>query len=103
MISSDSLLAGHRNSNISFPTVSVDSFLGAARCFFVTESAWGWMLSRRWREMVTIEMLTGLDMPTAGRISTVPSIRGYHCQNVSQSAFNGLRTHQRGRDSWVSN
>ena len=77
MISSYSLLAGHRNSNISFPTVSVDSFLGAARCFLAIESAWGWMLSRRWRAIVIIETLTGLDTPAPGRSSTVPSMRGW--------------------------
>lgn len=39
------------------------------------------MLSRLWSAIVTIETLTGLDMPTPGRISTVPSIRGYTCQH----------------------
>ena len=76
MTSSYSFPAGHRNNNISLPTISVISFRGGARRFFVTESADGWMVSRRRRDIVTRETLTGAEMPTLGRISTLPSIRG---------------------------
>lgn len=39
-------------------------------------SAEGWIVSRRWRHIVTREMRTGAEMPTSGRISTLPSTRG---------------------------
>ena len=76
MTSSYSRPAGHRNNSISFPTSSVTSFRGGARCFFVTESAEGWIVSLRCRHIVTSEMFTGAVMPTLGRISTLPSTRG---------------------------
>lgn len=56
--------------------MSVISFLGAAKCFLVTESAEGCIVSRRWRHIVTSETETGRETPTVGRISTLPSIRG---------------------------
>lgn len=43
----------------------------------MTESADGWIVSRRWRHIVTKEIETGAETPTVGRISTLPSIRGY--------------------------
>jgi hypothetical protein len=64
------------NNSISLPTSSVCSFLGAARCFFVTESADGCMVSLRCRDIVTRETLTGAVIPALGLISTVPSMRG---------------------------
>ena len=42
----------------------------------MTLSAAGLMLSRRCSETVTSETLTGAETPTAGRISTLPSMRG---------------------------
>ena len=104
MISSYSLFAGHRNNSISLPTVSVDSFLGAARCFFVIESAAGCMVSLRWREMVTREMLTGAVIPAFGRISTVPSIRGYETDQRSPwTRACAARTYKGSRYAWIAN
>lgn len=77
IISSYDLCAGHLYNSVSFPTSSCESFLGAARCFLVTESAAGCILSFLRSEMVTREIGTGFVMPASGRISTVPSRRGY--------------------------
>ena len=68
--------------------MSVISFRGAANCLRVTESAAGWIVSRRRRHIVTSEIETGADMPTVGRISTFPSIRGYGGARVSPAVPN---------------
>jgi hypothetical protein len=54
--------------------------------------------------MVTIEMLTGLVIPAPGRISTVPSMRGYiTCQHNRSCATDlwNVGTHQGGRDTRI--
>lgn len=75
-IASESRPCGHRNNSISFPTISVISFLGDDSCDRSNDSAAGLMDSRRCRATVTRETLTAVDTPAAGRISTRPSMRG---------------------------
>jgi len=103
-MSSWSLPAWHLNNSISFPTVSVDSFLGAARCFLVTESAFGCIDSLRCRDMVTMLILTGAVTPLSGLTSTVPSIRGYN--DYTLVLYIGRahgQPHQCRRDSRIAN
>ncbi len=57
------------------PTTSVMSLRGAARCFLMLSAA-GWIDSRRCSAILTNETLNGAEKPEAGRISTLPSIRG---------------------------
>lgn len=73
--------------------MSVISLRGAARCFFVTESADGCMVSRRCNAMVTRETLTGADTPMSGRISTLPSIRGYDMSAMASTLVEGSRSY----------
>lgn len=75
--------------------MSVISLRGAARCFFVTESADGCMVSRRCNAMVTRETLTGADTPMSGRISTLPSIRGYDMSAMASTLVEGESVIQR--------
>src|SRR5271170_4768211 len=98
MISSYSMPFEHLNSSISLPTSSVCSFLEAARCFFVTESADGCIDSLRCKDIVTRETLTGAVIPALGLISTVPSMRGWMGQVIKRWGMGMICacTHQRG-------
>jgi hypothetical protein len=84
------------------PTMSVISLRGAARCFFVTESADGCIVSRRCSAMVTRETLTGAETPMSGRISTLPSMRGYGvCQHQASTLAEGKLVIQRLQASYL--
>jgi hypothetical protein len=80
------------------PTVSVMSLRGAARCFLILSAA-GWIDSRRCSAILTKETLKGAEKPDAGRISTLPSMRG--C-GVSLGSIFHLWTHACGGYAWVA-
>lgn len=61
------------------------------------------MLSLRWRAMVTIETLMGLLMPWSGRISTVPSMRGYQHESAWDKTHGSGPAYQCRRYTRISN